>query len=405
MTRVIVVLVPLAIVATLAAQQPSPAAGTVAITVTESAGMRRTEFPVRATVSLAQRTLPGTDAAAHVRLMQADAEVPAQYTVMASWPDGSARSVDVDFNASLAPNEKREYRLEYGANVTAAQKPRGLTVTETADAVQIGNIKFGRNASPLIQSANYRGEFIGQGQNGFAALDAADGRHDLSTAIDLKVEIVKRGPLVALLQYTGKLTIDGAAVPFTLTLEMPNSKSWLKSSIELTNASRRVKTLSFDTPFALGAFPWLWDFGTENDTYGVFRAAADGALFTQVVVPSGGRGQASNWNVQNTAQGQLRPYEVSVAAPGRSSMASGWGHFQGPTLAIPFAFQDFGNTPGTYVVSLNGQGQASWQFSPSGTATTHRFGIYQHFVTTPVPVGAATSPASMVHAPTVTVQR
>jgi len=398
--------VPLTAAAVLAQTPPSP--GVVNITVAETAGMRRNEYPVRATVSLPQRALPGADAAAHARLMQADAEASAQYAVMTTWPDGSAKTIDVDFNASLAPNEKRDYRLEYGANVTAAQKPRGLAVTETADAVQIGNIKFGRSGSPLVVSANYRGEFIGQGQNGFAAIDNAGARHDLSTATDLKVDIVKRGPLVAELQYGGKLPFDGTALPFTLTVEMPNSKSWLKSSIELTDASRRVKTLSFDTPFALGAFPWLWDFGTDTDTYGAFRAATDTAVFTQVVVAgaAGGRGTASsNWSVQNTAQGQLRPYEVSVPAPGRSPIASGWGHFQGPTLAVPFGFQNFGKTAGTYVVTLNGQGQASWQFLPQGTATVHRFGIYQHFVTTPVPIGAATSPASMVNAPTVTVQR
>src|SRR3954468_2004699 len=99
--RVLVVLVPLAFVATMMAQQPSPATGGITIAVSETAGMRRTEYPVRATVSLAQRALPGPDAAAHARLLQADAEVPAQYTVMASWPDGSAKTLDVDFNASL----------------------------------------------------------------------------------------------------------------------------------------------------------------------------------------------------------------------------------------------------------------------------------------------------------------
>jgi len=409
MKRLLFVLIPFAVVATNAAQQPSSTSSSFTVTVTEAGGMRRNEYPVRATVPMPQQALAGADAAAHARLMQAETEVAAQYTVISTWPDGSAKNLDVDFNASLAPNEKRDYRLEYGATVTRAQSPRGLSVTETPDAIQAGNVKFGRNGSPLVLSANYRGEFIGQGVNGVAVIDANGGRHDLSTATDLKVETLKRGPLVVVLQYAGKLPIDGTAVPFTLTLEMPNSKSWLKSSVEVIDTGHRVKTLSFDTPFALGAFPWLWDFGTANDTYGAFRAAMDAAVFTQTAA-GGGRGRPTNqlgpgitWKVENTVQGQLRPYEVS-ANPG-GSVASGWGHFQGPTFAVPFAIQDFGRGSGTYVVSLNGQGQASWQFSPGGAATTHRFGIYQHFVTTPVPIGAATSPASMVHPPTVSVRR
>jgi hypothetical protein len=119
---------------------------------------------------------------------------------------------DVDFNASLAPNEKREYRP------ATAQRHRGAEAARPG-----GDRSGGRRAnrqhqvwahrSPLVVSANYRGEFIGQGQNGFAAIDSGGARHDLSTATDLKVEIVKRGPLVAVLQFTGKLSIENAAPP------------------------------------------------------------------------------------------------------------------------------------------------------------------------------------------------
>ena len=56
-------------------------------------------------------------------------------------------------------------------------------------------------------------------------------------------------------------------------------------------------------------------------------------------------------------------------------------------------------SPGEYTILLNGQGQASYRFAPAATATTHSLIVYQHFVSTPVAIGAATSPASMLQPP------
>jgi len=45
---------------------------------------------------------------------------------------------------------------------------------------------------------------------------------------------------------------------------------------------------------------------------------------------------------------------------------------------------------------LSGSGQASFSFEPSRPAAEHRLIVYQHFVSTPVPIGAATSPTAML---------
>jgi hypothetical protein len=170
---------------------------------------------------------------------------------------------------------------------------------------------------------------------------------------------------------------------------MPNSKSWLKSSVELTDASRRVKTLSFDTPFALGASPGC---GTSY-RHRHLRRVSRGDRRRGVHASRCRRGHARRPRNGVEQPGTCRTRrkdncgpEVSVAAAGRSPVASGWGHFRALCSWSRSVFRT-GKTAGTYVVSLNGQGQASRQFSPQGTATLHRFGIYQHFVTTPVPIG------------------
>jgi hypothetical protein len=291
----------------LSAQKPASSL----IRVTESAGIRRNEYPIRATLSLPQGAL---DSASHARLKLGEADVTAQYTAASAWSDGSVRSLEVDFNASFNPSETREYRVEYGPAITStAPAGRGLSAVEADDTIQVGSLRFGKRGAPLLLSANYRNEFIGKGSNGIAVVDANGARHDLSTSTDLKVDIRKRGPLMVAIQYSGTLPIY--ATPFTLLLEMPNSKAWLKWTFEVTDSAKRVRALEISTPFAFGAFPWLWDVGTQNDSYGAFRSAMDAVLFTQVIDPQS-KG-ATGWNIETRVQGQMRPYETS-STPSRA---------------------------------------------------------------------------------------
>src|SRR5258708_1177806 len=74
------------------------------------------------------------------------------------WEEGSVQWLDVDFNVSAGPSESRTYQLEYGPDVSPSALPRGLTVTDNADSIQVGNVTFSKGGSPLILSASYRGE-------------------------------------------------------------------------------------------------------------------------------------------------------------------------------------------------------------------------------------------------------
>ena len=56
-----------------------------------------------------------------------------------------------------------------------------------------------------------------------------DPKRGKTSAENIKAEIVKRGPLVVVLKYSGSIRLDkDAKAPFSLTVEMPNSKSWVK---------------------------------------------------------------------------------------------------------------------------------------------------------------------------------
>jgi hypothetical protein len=379
---------------TFALARAQTATSTRQIDVSETAGIRRTEYPVTARVELPRGALRD---ASNARLKVTD-EVAAQFTAETSWDDGSVRALSVDFNASLGPGERRRYVLEFGPDVKASVSGRGLSVTEEADGIQVGSIRFGGSGAPLVLAANYvKMNFTGMGRNGISVTDASGTQHDLSSAQDVKLDVVKRGPLKVVLRYAGRLPLDqSAAAPFVVTMEMPNSKSWLKMSAAVQDPGKRIRSVAFDSPLAFSALPLTYDFGTENGTYGAFRNATDTAVLTQTVNQKGPAG----WLVRTGTQGgQLNDYESS--ANGR---AHGSGHLLDARGAVAFGFADFGREQGTYRIALNGSGQASFSFEPSRPAAEHRLTVYQHFVSTPVPIGAATSPTAMLSPLKVAVQ-
>ncbi len=359
----------------------------VDIQVEEATGIRRNFYPVNARVPVPSDALARPD---QVRLVQGDEEVVAQMGASSRWPDGSVQWLTVDFNASFGPGETRSYRVEYGAGVSSGTEPsRGLSLVEETDAVQVGRVRFGKTAAPLVASVAYRDEAIAPGRNGFTVEEANGATHDVG-GDGVTFEIVRRGPLYVELRYSGKLMLgDGARLPFVVTVEMPNSKSWVKTTAVVEDPNQRLRTLSFHSPLALGPHPWVWDFGTDRWTYGSLRNPEASVVLTNEVEVAGTTG----WRVDAGPKGRERPYETTGAT---RPIVSGWGHVQGETEIVAFAVDRFGSTPGTYRIALDGAGQASFEVTPSTPATEHRLTVYQHFVGTPVQIGAATSPPSML---------
>ena len=367
----------------------------VTLQVKESAGIRRFAYPVSARVPFARGVLKSTS---NVRLLLNDMEVPAQVSPEANWPDGSIQSLVVDFNTNSAPLEQQTFRLEYGDDIALRTSPRGLTVTETEDAIQVGNVRFGKRASPLIQSVKYRQEDIGSGKNGFTVTDSSGKSHDL--VLDTKtgkIQVVKAGPLSILIRYSGELSLDGNRLPFTINVEMRNGKTWTKCTASVNDPGKRIREIAFHSPLSFSEYPRLWDFGTGSWTYGFFRNATDSVVLTQVVRRSG----VGDWQIKSGTKGQEQPYEV--AAGPRPKIAEGWGHIQDAKEVIAFGFDDFAAQPGTYTMSLDGQGQASFIFTASERRTLHQITVYEHYVPSPVPIVAITSPVSMLHPLTVSV--
>jgi hypothetical protein len=357
--------------------------------VAETAGIRRNMYPATARVHLLKGVLSDPS---HARLLADGKEVPAQFGVESSYPDGSAQWLTADFNVSIGPREQLPFTLEYGGSIKSEVVPRGLVVSEDPNFIQVGNVRFSTTGAPLVLSVKYRQEDIGSGMNGFAMVDTAGTMYDATKSEQTKVEIFKRGPLLVAIRYSGEIPLSaGYAVPYLTTVEMPNSKSWMKVTTTIADPEKRLRELSFHTPLSLGAQPWTWDFGTGSWSYGLLRSPSESVMLSQLV----GTQQSTKWQIETGPKGQEQAYEVSGGR--RPNLAEGWGHVQDQKEAIAFAVPDFGAEAGTYTARLDGDGQMSFRWAPARPLPHLQLTVYEHFVATPVPVGAITSPVSMLN--------
>jgi hypothetical protein len=365
-------------------------AGSVDISVREAAGILRNTFPTNTHVTLSRGGLKDT---VNARLMLDDKEEGGEFTVETRWPDNSIKSLAVDFNASIMPLQRQTYHLEYGGDVKAIAPLTGrpITVAQGADGFQISSMKFGKTPWPLALSSALRQEDIGKnGLNGFTVTDDKGAVHDL-TAASVEAEVVKPGPIDAMVRYTGQALVDdGYSIGFVVTVELPNSKSWVKYSARVDDPGKHVRSLAFHSPIAFGGFPWLWDFGTGSWSYGSFSDPGDSVTLTQTIKPG-----ADSWKIEIVSKGKAQLYET--AAGNRPKRAEGWGHFQDGKEVIAFGFDKFATETGTYTMLFDAHGQETFRFSPTAPKTRHGITIYQHYVASPTPIGAVTSAASMIN--------
>lgn len=360
---------------------PAQAVKSVTVAIKETAGIRRFGFPVNTRVPFPKGALADP---ANARLLLNNKEVPVECTAESRWPDSSVQWLAVDLAATVGPRETQTYTLEYGPEVQRIPSPRPLPVKEEAAFIQVGSWRYNKSGKPLVASLTYRGEVIASGMNGIAVTDAAGVLHEISEAP--KVEIVKPGPIYVLVRYTGKITLGAQySVPYTIEIGMPNSKGWAKFTTTIEDPARRVRELSFHTPVKMGPFPWVWDYGTARWTYGQLQNAQEQVILTQTVRTGG----SADWTVSLGPRGKEESYEVMD----RTAPVS-WVHLQADKEAVAFFIDEAARKPGTYKFSLGGDGQTSFRYAPAQPGAKHQLTVYEHFVRTPVHIGAATSPSA-----------
>ena len=168
-------------------------------------------------------------------------------------------------------------------------------------------------------------------------------------------------------------------------MEFPRSKSWVEVRWVVEDPGRRVAGMMADLNLLLEERPVLVDFGAGTMVYAALRPG-QGASMLGDVSPSG----RQSWRVD---VGDA-PY---AAVSGR---AEGWAHVMDPRRATAIAIADFARSGPVLrdSISVSPDGRLRIRRDFSG-GLQKRLTFWLHFVDTPVQVGAATSPQSMLQPP------
>lgn len=319
----------------------STMAQTITFTVSETAGLRRFGYPVAASLEGAAGMIPDAE---QLRLIGADGkEVPAQFTAMSKWPDGSVRALDVDFSPSPGPHEALTYHVEIG-EAPAQPLRAGLSVTETPDEIVVASAairhRIRRDGKPLLTS-------IAFGENEFIGPDGIR-----TTLQPGAVEIVKRGPF--------NVTLKLGSV----RLEYVNTKSW----VIITQQADDERELFVDAHFNLSKLPLLWDFGAGSWLYGSMSKAGQTVTMQH---------RNATWNILTASK------SVFATAP----TFDGCGHLADAERVAAFGITNAANDT---QMKLTADGRIHIG------AKRRYLTVSFHVVGQPIPVTAVTSPQAMI---------
>ncbi|MBI5258231.1 MAG: InlB B-repeat-containing protein [Burkholderiales bacterium] len=198
----------------------APVNGASAVPLTLAASPTAAAVPVRSGVPFPPGALASL---ANLRLESADGsrEIPAQFDTLAAWPDGSMKSVLVQFVADAGP--ARSYRLVYGSGVARAAVAAPVKVQASAGGatVDTGSIRFQVNTRGLLaglwRDADHNGSYdaaeqvLGSGE--FFMVNAFDGQeYTASQTANPSVAVEEAGPIRAVVRARGALTNAAGAV-------------------------------------------------------------------------------------------------------------------------------------------------------------------------------------------------
>lgn len=376
--------------------------GRVTVVVTETAGIRRSSYPVSTVLTLAE---PVKDVD-HMRLVEKGKPVAAQFRPSGTGADG-IKAVVLDFNANHAPLENREYVVEYGPDVKPGPAPKGgLKVEAGKDSIRVihSGLTFDvpNNLAGLLGSVQQKkDDFLRAGSAGLM-LRPKDGEARRVTmqargATKDQGPVVKSGPVAATLRFEGSEKLPGDAVAASVVeLDFPGSKSWVCVRWSVEDAKGQVAGLGADLNLNVQGEPTLVDFGAGTFVYAQLRKDQSamlraGALTKQADAPA--------WQTFTGPTGKMTAHVV--APKSGATPAEGWAHVMDRQRCTALAVDRFAE-PGQeseITIAADGRVQLWRHFGKGQTAPqpgTKTLTFWLHFVDVPVAVGARTSPQAML---------
>jgi hypothetical protein len=216
--------------------------------------------------------------------------------------------------------------------------------------------------------------------------------------------VTAKGPLAVTLEYREDVHLVGSRpVKSTVELTFPSSKSWIETKWTIDDHLGAVESMGLDLSLLLESEPILFDGGATSTVYGTLKRE-EIMIFEAGPLPISAVKAPSAWVIRQGNVANAR--EFAAGALGKGNEPEGWVHVIDKRRCTALGLADFGrlgpDVIDRFEVRATGLSRIERRFLTDKTGQrlggkpkkTIRF--WAHFVTTPVQIGAVTSPQSML---------
>ncbi|NOZ24386.1 MAG: hypothetical protein GXP25_25185 [Planctomycetes bacterium] len=195
---------------------------TLDITIEETAGVARRAWPVMHGVPFPEG---GLESGENVRLVaDDDEEVPCVAKVTCRHPDGSVQWLLLEYQADLAPQETKTYRLDYGDDVSREDPEEGIKISEEEGdlTVSTGAAEFILSQDgplPFVQVTINDKDVLAEESHAGCYLQTENGAtYQAAVNKERGFVVEEHNPLRAVLKCSGKHSAeaDGKVIDFEL---------------------------------------------------------------------------------------------------------------------------------------------------------------------------------------------
>jgi hypothetical protein len=378
------------------------------VIVRETAGIRRFGYPVH--IVLSRSEAPAQ--APFYQLLEHGKSISAQFQTRAPG------EVDLDFNVSLGPFERREYQIRLGEPPNAQRPAAGIQVNKREGRWHVSHgreLEFvvpGNLPGLLQQVRTPQVEYLRPGSAGLLIRykDGRDLRAGQSTPTDTPAiaEVTRSGPLAGALRFQSTQTLRGDdGIASLVELDFPVSKSWVEVRWTVQDVGGYVAGLGVEVNLNIQGEPTLVDFGAGSLVYAQLRKGEAAVMRAGSLTKPSAEHPA--WETLTGPAGALTPYVTAPRGP-HVHPAEGWAHIMDRERCTAVAVADFAAPKQEAEITVHADGRLKiWKHFARGGAAVPRgskeLHFWLHFVGMPVHIGAATSPQAMLAPLAVEVRR
>ena len=283
----------------------------ISLTVANREASAKTAEPITSGVPFAEGVLTSIS---QVRLLQNNAEIPAQFKILARWPDNSIRWLLVDFQTDLPASGSAFVVLQTG---TAPAAVTGITVDDQASALTVntGSRIFAFAKTELAVGGNYF-EAVSGGAT-YRAIPAA-------------WQVEESGPMKTVVRVdggwlNGGARLGNALIGFRARLYFFRSQSSLRAQFTFKNNN----SFGWDSPSGIAVTLSGVNFSGPLLPAGGANVFGQGVEKTwDIDVPASGPPAVrdSRYNSNGSlAAGSAAPRPLAVAAPAYYASTKAWG--------------------------------------------------------------------------------